>query len=177
MPIWLSTSRFAPSPDILRTRQSIPEPSNEILQAFGIFRRPVPRFSPRPGMLLSREILFLRAAFAQSSRLATVVLLSKVFVPCSIFGRWTVRASSKETAPARQGLPEPLVFFRGLSRGSHTGPRKPGIDSYPAGSFPKPACARSPHRGVPMLTPRASMTLGSPPICPGFAGFMGAAGF
>src|SRR5258706_5524189 len=24
MPIWLSTSRFAPSPDILRTRQSIP---------------------------------------------------------------------------------------------------------------------------------------------------------
>src|SRR6202035_5184040 len=51
-------------------------------------------------LLLSREILFLRAAFAQSSRLATIVLLSKVFVPCNISGRWTVRASPKETAPA-----------------------------------------------------------------------------
>src|SRR6266481_7315467 len=54
MPIWLSTSRFAPSPDILRTRQSIPEPSNEIVPAFRICWLWEPRFSSRLGMALSR---------------------------------------------------------------------------------------------------------------------------
>src|SRR6266403_2572392 len=71
MPIWLSTSRFAPSPDMLRTRQSIPEPSNKIVPAFRMGWRWVPRFSSRPGMLPSRWTIFLRAAFAQSRRLAT----------------------------------------------------------------------------------------------------------
>src|SRR5258707_3371231 len=71
MPIWLSTSRFAPSPDMLRTRQSIPEPSNEIVPAFRwagagclAFRRDLACF-PLP------LNYFLRAAFAQSRRLAT----------------------------------------------------------------------------------------------------------
>src|SRR5664280_1131834 len=45
MPIWLSTSRFAPPTDIFRTKQSIPEPSNEIVPAFMTFWRWVPRFS------------------------------------------------------------------------------------------------------------------------------------
>src|SRR5258707_6494757 len=39
MPIWLSTSRFAPPTDILRTKQSIWEPSNEIVPAFMTFWR------------------------------------------------------------------------------------------------------------------------------------------
>src|SRR5260221_3167218 len=72
MPIWLSTSRFAPSRDMLRTTQSIPEPSNEIVPAFRMGWRWVPRFSSRPGMLFPPvEIIFFRAAFAQSRRLAT----------------------------------------------------------------------------------------------------------
>ena len=46
MPIWLSTSRFAPPTDILRTKQSIPEPSNEIVPAFMTFWRWVSRSWP-----------------------------------------------------------------------------------------------------------------------------------
>jgi hypothetical protein len=34
MPIWLSTSRFAPPSEMLRTKQSIPEPPNKIVPAF-----------------------------------------------------------------------------------------------------------------------------------------------
>jgi hypothetical protein len=37
IPIWLSTSRLAPPTDILRTKQSIPEPSNEIVPALMTF--------------------------------------------------------------------------------------------------------------------------------------------
>src|SRR5258706_7394139 len=59
MPIWLSTSRFAPSSDMLRTRQSIPEPSSEIVPAFRMGWRWVPRFSSRPGILPSSLNYFL----------------------------------------------------------------------------------------------------------------------
>src|SRR5438552_7788622 len=49
MPIWLSTSRFAPPTEILRTKQSIPEPSNEIVPAIMTFWPWVPRlWSIRP---------------------------------------------------------------------------------------------------------------------------------
>jgi hypothetical protein len=40
------TSRFAPPTDILRTKQSIPEPSNEIVPAFMTFWRWVSRSWP-----------------------------------------------------------------------------------------------------------------------------------
>src|ERR1700692_2338772 len=46
MPIWLSTSRFAPPTDILRTKQSIPDPANEIVPAFKSFWRWVSRLWP-----------------------------------------------------------------------------------------------------------------------------------
>jgi hypothetical protein len=60
-------------------RQSIPEPSNEIVPAFRICWPWVPLFSSRPGMLSPVKFLFLRApAFAQSSKLAITVLLSNV---------------------------------------------------------------------------------------------------
>ena len=36
MPVWLSTSRFAPPSEILRTKQSVPEPSNKIVIMAGI---------------------------------------------------------------------------------------------------------------------------------------------
>jgi hypothetical protein len=45
IPIWLSTSRLAPPTDILRTKQSIPEPSNEIVPALMTFWRRVSRLS------------------------------------------------------------------------------------------------------------------------------------
>src|SRR5260370_42291952 len=45
IPIWLSTSRLAPPTDILRTKQSIPEPSNEIVPALMTFWRWVSRLS------------------------------------------------------------------------------------------------------------------------------------
>jgi hypothetical protein len=44
IPIWLSTSRLAPPTDILRTKQSIPEPSNEIVPALMTFWLWVSRF-------------------------------------------------------------------------------------------------------------------------------------
>src|SRR6266478_2596541 len=54
MPIWLSTSRFAPPTEILRTKQSIPEPSNEIVPAIMTFWRWVPRlWSIRPPLCQS----------------------------------------------------------------------------------------------------------------------------
>src|SRR5712691_1037665 len=64
MPIWLSTSRFAPKLDILRTRQSIPEPSNEIVPAFRICCLWAPRFSSRLGMAPSRFTARLASAGA-----------------------------------------------------------------------------------------------------------------
>jgi hypothetical protein len=39
MPIWLSTSRFPPLSEMLRTKQSIPEPPNKIVPAFMTFWR------------------------------------------------------------------------------------------------------------------------------------------
>src|ERR1700730_4345286 len=39
IPIWLSTSRFAPPSEMLRTKQSIPEPPNRIVPAFMTFWR------------------------------------------------------------------------------------------------------------------------------------------
>src|SRR5450631_656598 len=45
IPIWLSTSRLAPPTDILRTKQSIPEPSNEIVPTLMTFWRWVSRLS------------------------------------------------------------------------------------------------------------------------------------
>src|SRR3989442_11850432 len=78
MPIWLSTSRFAPSPDILRTRQSIPEPSNEIVPAFRMCWRWVPRFSSRPGMLSLPLNYFLESicSISQASNSRMVLCLA-----------------------------------------------------------------------------------------------------
>src|ERR1700736_4166311 len=66
MPIWLSTSRFAPPTDILRAKQSIWEPSNEIVPAFMTFWRWVLRLSSIKTPLCQREARIPRISLNRS---------------------------------------------------------------------------------------------------------------
>ena len=61
MPISLSTSRFAPPTDMLRTTQSIAEPTNEIVPAFMTFWRSVSRLS-----FITTALCYARARFGEA---------------------------------------------------------------------------------------------------------------